>query len=105
MLMGPKELILLLFECGSTVLICSHHFDDIQEEAVTRYMYNPRPVKWKTDEIVVKIESKVRARIIICLLFFHIVLLVYTYLHLEFLVGHNALLVFCVSLHIFHYDH
>ena len=101
MLMGPKELILLLFECGSTVLICSHHFDDIQEEAVTRYMYNPRPVKWKTDEIVVKIESKVRARIIICLSYCPLSIII----HLEFLVGHNALLVFCVSLHIFHYDH
>lgn len=34
-------------------------FDELLEERVTRHMYNPRKCKWKTDEIVVKIESKV----------------------------------------------
>ncbi len=34
-------------------------FDDFEEERVTRHMYNPRKCKWKTDEIVVKTESKV----------------------------------------------
>jgi hypothetical protein len=36
-----------------------YHFDDIPEERVTRYMYNPRSGKWKTDEIVVKMQSQV----------------------------------------------
>ena len=35
-------------------------FNLIDEEKVTRHMYNPKNGKWKTDEIVVKIESKVR---------------------------------------------
>ena len=34
-------------------------FDDIPEERVMRYMYNPRSGKWKTDEIVVKMQSQV----------------------------------------------
>ena len=35
-------------------------FEDIQEEAVTRHMYSPKYRKWRTDEIVVKMQSKVR---------------------------------------------
>ena len=42
-----------------SVLSCRHHLDDIPEETVTRYMYNPRSGKWKTDEIVVKMQSQV----------------------------------------------
>jgi elongation factor 2 kinase len=38
-----------------------YHFDDIPEERVTRYMYNPRSGKWKTDEIVVKMQSQLFA--------------------------------------------
>ena len=34
-------------------------FDEIQEETVTRHMYNPHSRKWKTDEVVVKIQSEV----------------------------------------------
>jgi hypothetical protein len=41
------------------VYIVFRHFDDIPEERVTRYMYNPRSGKWKTDEIVVKMQSQV----------------------------------------------
>ena len=39
--------------------LCSHHLDDIPEEVVTRYMYNPRSVKWKTDKVVVKMQAEV----------------------------------------------
>ena len=35
-------------------------FDEITEEVVTRHMYNPRSSKWKSDEVVVRIQSKVR---------------------------------------------
>lgn len=34
-------------------------FDDVKEETVTRHMYNPRNGKWKTDQVVVKIQSEV----------------------------------------------
>ncbi len=35
-------------------------FEDIPEETVVRHMYSPRHRKWRTDEIVVKIQPKVR---------------------------------------------
>ena len=41
-------------------------FDDFEEESVTRHMYNPQKCKWKTDEIVVKIESKVWLQFSFC---------------------------------------
>lgn len=34
-------------------------FDEVEDESVTRHMYNPRNRKWKTDEVVVKMQSKV----------------------------------------------
>ena len=34
--------------------------DGLPEEKVTRHMYNPKNKKWKMDEIVVKIQEKVR---------------------------------------------
>ena len=34
--------------------------ESLPEEKVTRHMYNPKNKKWKTDEIVVKIQEKVR---------------------------------------------
>lgn len=37
-------------------------FDKIEEETVTRHMYNPRNGRWKQDEIVVKIQAEVSSR-------------------------------------------
>lgn len=34
-------------------------FEDLQEETVTRHMYNPRNGRWKTDTVIVKIQSEV----------------------------------------------
>ena len=34
-------------------------FDQIKEETVTRHMYNPRTGRWKSDEIVIKMQSEV----------------------------------------------
>jgi len=34
-------------------------FENIKEETVTRHMYSPKYRKWRTDEIVVKVETKV----------------------------------------------
>lgn len=34
-------------------------FDKIEEEVATRHMYNPRNGKWKTDEIIIKMQSEV----------------------------------------------
>ncbi len=33
--------------------------DSLPEQAVTRHMYNPRTRKWKSDEIIVKMQTKV----------------------------------------------
>lgn len=33
-------------------------FEDLQEETVTRHMYNPRNGRWKTDTVIVKIQSE-----------------------------------------------
>ena len=35
--------------------------DSLPEEVVTRHMYNPRTRKWKTDEIIVKMQVQVRS--------------------------------------------
>ena len=35
-------------------------FEEIEEESVTRHMYNSRNGKWKTDKVIVKIQSKVQ---------------------------------------------
>lgn len=45
-------------------------FEDIQEETVTRHMYNPKNRKWRTDEIVIKIQSKVSVAIVILVWWF-----------------------------------
>ena len=37
----------------------SYRLEFIPEEEVTRYMYNPRSGKWKTDQVVVKMNSEV----------------------------------------------
>ena len=34
-------------------------FDQIEEESVIRHMYNPRTGKWRTDKVVIKIQSEV----------------------------------------------
>lgn len=36
-------------------------FGELEEESVTRHMYNPRNGKWKTDDIVVKVQPEVRS--------------------------------------------
>lgn len=34
-------------------------FDQIEEESVVRHMYSPHTGKWKTDKVVIKIQSEV----------------------------------------------
>ena len=34
---------------------------------MTRYMYNPRSGKWKTDQVVIKMQSEVHVHVHVCI--------------------------------------